>query len=78
MQGDFRLTVLPLALAVDHLRVQRLFIFINIFDEFDDAAVILHDLLLPLAAFIGQGDLNPFIEEGLLTQTCLLYTSRCV
>ena len=65
---------MPFALRAHHdrRRHDRLLVAVEIFDEFLDAAVVVHRLaLLDRVAHVGQHDVDAGIEEGELAQAML-------
>ena len=84
LHGDFRLGPLGLAREVDHVGVQHFQIplFVQVADKAADAALVAHhflpvagDALLPVLKdggvelpLVGQGDLEPRVQEALFPQ----------
>ncbi len=72
LHGNLNEDLLPLALAVDHLRIQCLLALVKVGDKFLDAALVVEGLLL--CAFLPgvlQHDLQCLRQEGGLPQTYL-------
>jgi hypothetical protein len=73
LEGDLDLADVARALEVDDLGVQRLAraLAVQVFDEVDDAAVVLEGRLEALAPLVAEVDLQALREEGHLAEALL-------
>ena len=71
LHGHFDGRIAALALDVDRLGVERLLVFIEIFDKLADAAFVVERAVVARAALVDEPDADALVEEGHLAQALL-------
>lgn len=70
LEGNLNRRIAALPLDVDRLGIERLFVFVEVFDELADAAFVVECAVMP-AALVNEVDADALVQKRHLTQALL-------